>query len=130
MHTSHKQRTALVVDYDPWERWFTTDVLCGLGYTVVNASNGATGLRLLEHYECDVILVDVSLPELGGPEFLRQLEVMDSTRGIPLILLGTSPEGQPAPAEGCVPKPLERVRVITEVGRCLHSSVIHANQHR
>ena len=121
MDSSHKQRTALVVDYDTWERWFTTDVLGDLGYTVVAASNGATGLRLLELYQCDIILVDVSLPELAGPEFLRQLKVMDGVCSIPVIVLGTPPEGQLAAAEGCVPKPLERGRVITEVDRCLRS---------
>ena len=121
MDSSHKRRTALVVDYDTWERWFTTDVLGDLGYTVVAASNGATGLRLLEQYQCDIILVDVSLPELAGPEFLRQLKVMDGVCSIPVIVLGTSPEGQLAAAEGCVPKPLERGRVITEVDRCLRS---------
>jgi CheY-like chemotaxis protein len=130
MQTSHNQRTALVVDHDTWERWFTTDVLKGLGYTVVAASNGASGLRLLEQHACDVILVDLALPEVTGPEFLQQLKAMDSARSIPVILLGTSPDGHAAAAEGCVPKPLECVRVVTEVGRCLSSRLIHAHQRR
>src|SRR5258708_1291889 len=119
MQTSDAQRTALVVDYDTWERWFTTEVLVGQGYEVVGASNGASGLRLVERHQCDVILLDLSLPELAGLDFLQELKAMESTREIPVIFLGASPDRPPDAAEGCVPRPLEKARVMTEVGRCL-----------
>jgi CheY-like chemotaxis protein len=66
-----------------------------------------------------VILLSLALPELPGLEFLRHLKAMDSTREIPVIVLGASPDSQPDAAEGCVPNPLEGERVMTEVGRCL-----------
>jgi CheY-like chemotaxis protein len=114
------RRTALVVDFDPWERCFTTEVLANRGYTVVGASNGVSGLRLAEQEACDVILLDLALPELSGPELLRQLKETQSTREIPVIVLGASLDWQTfAAAEGCVPKPLEELRVMSEVGRVL-----------
>jgi CheY-like chemotaxis protein len=119
MQTSDAQRTALVVNYDTWERWFTTEVLVDQGYEVVGASNGASGLRLVEQHQCDVILLDLALPELAGLDLLQQLKTMESTREIPVIVLGTSPKAQPETAEGCVPRPLDKTRVMTEVGRCL-----------
>jgi CheY-like chemotaxis protein len=122
MQTSDSQPIALVVDHDMWERWLTTEVLVGQGYAVLGASNGASGLRLVEQHRCDVILLDLALPELPGLDFLQQLKAMDRTREIPVIVLGASPEDQPGAAEGCVPRPLEQRRVMTEVVRCLSSS--------
>jgi|GraSoiStandDraft_45_1057281.scaffolds.fasta_scaffold65572_3 CheY-like chemotaxis protein len=119
MQTSDLQRIALVVDHDMWERWLTTEMLVGQGYAVLGASNGASGLRLVEQHQCDVILLDLALPELPGLELLQQLKVMDRTREIPVIVLGASPDEQPGTAEGCVPRPLEQARVMTEVARCV-----------
>lgn len=66
-----------------------------------------------------MILLDLALPELPGLELLQQLKVMDRTREIPVIVLGASPDEQPGTAEGCVPRPLEQARVMTEVARCV-----------
>jgi CheY-like chemotaxis protein len=109
----------LVVDYDPWERWFATNVLAGEGYLVVAASNGASGLRLVQQHPYDVILLDLALPELPSPDFLQQLRATEATREIPVIMLGSPPDGPVCGAEGCVPKPLDEFRVVSEVGRVL-----------
>ena len=116
------RRTALVVDYDAWERSFTTEVLTERGYVVFGASNGASGLRLAEQHECDVILLDLALPELSGPEFLQQVKSADTTREIPVIVLGADPCGATGTAEGCLPKPLEGMRMLSEVARVLARS--------
>lgn len=119
MQTRNEQRTALVVDYDVWARKFTTDVLASQGYVVLGASNGVSGLRLAEQHSCDVILLDLALPELHGLELLERLRTMVTTREVPVIVLGATPTGEGLAAQGCVPKPLEEVRVLSEVGRCL-----------
>jgi CheY-like chemotaxis protein len=116
-HEDDTQRTALIVDYDPWERSFTADVLTGQGYLVLRASNGASGLRLAEQNSCDVILLAHALPEMSGPEVLRRLRATDATREIPVIVLGVTTGAQAFTAEGCVPIPLQELRVRSEVGR-------------
>jgi DNA-binding response OmpR family regulator len=112
-------RTALVVDYDSWERSFATTILNDQGYRVVAASNGASGLRLAQQQPCDVILLDLVLPELPGVEFVRQLRATEVTREIPVIVLGSTSDGLECSTQGCVPKPLEGIRVLREVGRVL-----------
>jgi CheY-like chemotaxis protein len=111
------RRTALVVDYDLWERSFTSDVLAGEGYMVRGASNGVSGLRLAQQQPCDVILLALALPEMSGAEVLRHLKTTAATRRIPVIVLGTAPDGPAFRAEGCIPQPLEEVQVACEVGR-------------
>jgi CheY-like chemotaxis protein len=121
MHSSDTRQTVLVVEYDLWERTFATEVLASQGYAVLGASNGASALRLAEQHPCDLILLDLSLPELHGLEFLQRVKTMDSTREVPVIVLGATPVGQPVAAEGCVPRPLEEVRVVSEIGRVLRT---------
>jgi CheY-like chemotaxis protein len=122
MQSSDTQPTVLVVEHDTWERKFTTDVLANQGYFVLGASNGASGLRLAEQNVCDAILLDFTLPEVTGIEVLQRLKTMDRTRAIPVIALGESPAGQAVLTEGCVPKPLNETRVLSELGRCLRSA--------
>jgi CheY-like chemotaxis protein len=121
MHTtdSEKRPTVLVVDFNPWERWLTTEALTDQGYDVLGASNGASGLRLAEQHTCDVILVDLALPEVPGAEFIRRLRETERTRQVPVILLGELPDDAAVSAEGCVPKPLESTQMRCEIGRVL-----------
>jgi DNA-binding response OmpR family regulator len=117
------RRTALVVDYDAWERAFAMDVLSEEGYSAIGASNGASGLRLTEHFACDVILLDFALPEMSGPEVLRQLKMQESTCEIPVVLLGSTREALDCPVEGRLPRPLKRAEVMDEVQRVLTRDV-------
>jgi CheY-like chemotaxis protein len=113
------RRTALVVDYNSWDRAFATRVLDGQGYAVLGASNGASGLRLAQQQPCDVILLDLVLPEIRGAEFVHELRATEITREIPVIVLGSTPEGLECSTQGCVPKPLDEIRVLSEVVRVL-----------
>ncbi len=113
------RRTALVVDYNSWDRAFVTRVLDGQGYEVLGASNGASGLRLARQQACDVILLDLVLPEIPGAEFVHELRAAEITREIPVIVLGSTPEGLECSTQGCVPKPLDELRVLSEVVRVL-----------
>jgi CheY-like chemotaxis protein len=123
MDHSHSRPTVLVVDYDIWERKCTTDMLAAEGYAVIGASNGASGLRLAEQNSCDAILVALALPEVAGLEFMQRLKTMDCTRTTPVIVLGESPSGQPLPAAGCIPKPLDALHMFSELSRCLRGTV-------
>jgi CheY-like chemotaxis protein len=63
--------------------------------------------------------LDLALPELPGPEFLRQLRATEATRETPVIVLGSGEDGSTCVVEGCVPKPLDEMGVMREVGRVL-----------
>lgn len=123
MRDSETQPMVLVVDHDVWERTYTADALTSEGYLVMGASNGASALRLAEQHSCDAILLDLALPEVTGIEFIERLQAMDRTRAIPVIVLGETPAGQVVTASGCVPKPLEAMRMMDELARCLQNAV-------
>jgi two-component system, cell cycle response regulator DivK len=57
------------------------------GYSVVTAEDGEKGLLLARSEMPDLILMDISLPVMGGWEVTRLLKADDSTRQIPIIAL-------------------------------------------
>jgi len=57
------------------------------GYRVVTAEDGEKGLLLARSEMPDLILMDISLPLMGGWEVTRLLKADDSTRHIPIIAL-------------------------------------------
>jgi CheY-like chemotaxis protein len=63
--------TILVVEDDPDVRSFTVDMLRELGYRVVDAPDGSSGLRQLDaHQEIELIFTDVGLPGgMNGRQF-------------------------------------------------------------
>jgi PAS domain S-box-containing protein len=59
--------TVLVVEDEPVVRALITEELRGVGYRVLEAEDGPTGLRLLQSEdEVDLLLTDVGLPGLNG----------------------------------------------------------------
>ena len=57
------------------------------GYEVVTAHDGEQGHLLASSEEPDLILMDISLPEMNGWEVTRLLKANEQTRHIPIIAL-------------------------------------------
>ena len=68
-----KQR-ALVVDDDEIIREYLPAVLEDVGYTVLTASNGKEALAVMKNVIPDVILLDLEMPVMDGPETLRHIK--------------------------------------------------------
>jgi two-component system, cell cycle response regulator DivK len=58
-----------------------------LGYEVAGADNGVSGIAAALSHTPDVILMDLSLPEMDGWEAARRLKASELTREIPIIAL-------------------------------------------
>jgi PAS domain S-box-containing protein len=65
----------LLVEDEDTVRSVASRVLLNQGYTVIQARNGQEALQLLEELEdtIDLILTDVVMPDMGGPELAGQL---------------------------------------------------------
>ena len=57
------------------------------GFTVFIATNGALGIALATSEQPDLILMDVTLPDINGEEATRRLKADPATRCIPVIAL-------------------------------------------
>lgn len=57
------------------------------GYRVVTAESGEQGLSMARVEAPDLILMDITLPEMDGWEVARLLKAEEATRHIPIIAL-------------------------------------------
>ena len=58
-----------------------------LGYEVSGADNGVSGLAAARSHAPDVILMDLSLPEMDGWEVYKQMRADEVLKNIPVIIL-------------------------------------------
>jgi putative two-component system response regulator len=57
------------------------------GYRVTVAANGRLALKLLEQFQPDIILSDISMPEMDGYEFLEVMRAQSQLTTVPFIFL-------------------------------------------
>jgi two-component system, cell cycle sensor histidine kinase and response regulator CckA len=74
----------LVVEDEPQVRAIAARALTSAGFEVQQAANGALGLALIKEQRVpfDVIVTDVVMPELSGPDLARAARVFDQKLGI------------------------------------------------
>ena len=79
--------TILLVEDDAVNRDMLSRRLERRGYAVVIAEDGRQGVNLAGSAKPDVILMDMSLPELDGWSATREIKADPATAGIPVIAL-------------------------------------------
>jgi len=56
---------------------------------VLEASNGAEALALVQQNKVDLILCDINMPVMDGLEFVQQLPSVESAKGVPVVMITT-----------------------------------------
>ena len=82
----------LVEDDDSAREVFAT-ALRMTGHHVRTAADGLAGLRLLEAFEPDVVVLDLALPIASGFEVLDELRAAERTHHVPVIAISGSDTG-------------------------------------
>jgi CheY-like chemotaxis protein len=77
----------LVVEDSKFLRLATERALAHAGYEVSSAGDGEEALRTAREKLPDLILLDMLLPKMGGPEVLRGLKNDTATSQIPVVVL-------------------------------------------
>jgi CheY-like chemotaxis protein len=77
----------LIVDDEPDLVALLRDQVAMLGHEVCVATDGVEGLRLALERPPDVVITDVVMPNMDGPEMLVELRLREATRGLPVIAL-------------------------------------------
>jgi CheY-like chemotaxis protein len=101
-----------VVEDQPIERKLAVTVLHAAGHHVERAAAAEQALIAIKETLPDVILLDLSLPDMDGLSLARVLKADPMTRPIPIVAVTSYPESfshAEALAAGCdafLPKPL------------------------
>ncbi|MFZ3214051.1 MAG: sigma-54 dependent transcriptional regulator [Terriglobales bacterium] len=77
--------TVLIIDDEKLVRWSLRQKCEEWGFSVLEAENGASGLRMAQSANPDLILLDVRLPDLGGLEVLQRLKDGGNARAVIMI---------------------------------------------
>jgi two-component system, cell cycle sensor histidine kinase and response regulator CckA len=108
--------TILVAEDQPDLRWMICQFLQGLGYSVLEGKDGRDAVELAEQYvgTIDVLVTDVVMPHLRGPEVARRLSKARPDMKVIFMSgytegeLGTTASGaKPEPEATLLQKPFE-----------------------
>ncbi len=75
----------LVVDDEPWVLEVVTGYLTGDGHTVETAADGREGLEKFRAGEFDLVMTDMSMPVMSGPQLAAAVKEISPDK--PVILL-------------------------------------------
>lgn len=114
--------SVLVVDDDPNARLLVTTLLAHAGHSAIAASDGAQGFELVIACRPDLVMIDLAMPAMSGPEFIRALRADERTRGT-RVALYTATEVDAALRDfmaiydiaGALPKPADPRRLLAEI---------------
>lgn len=98
------------------------------GYEVAMATDGLAGVEMARTRAYDLVLMDMSLPEIDGWEATRRIREDPATKTLPIIALtahAMSGDRDKAIAAGCDDydtKPIELDRLLAKIEALLHRS--------
>lgn len=90
--TLDSQGSILVVDDMPNNLRLLTTLLRDEGYEVRAATTGQMALAIAQTVALDLILLDISLPDVDGYQVCRQLKADENTQSIPVIFISVLDE--------------------------------------
>ncbi len=90
-------------------------------FDVVTAMSGAEALAICERAECDLVLLDVMMPDMDGFEVCRRLKTNTATHHIPVVMVTALDQpsdrvrGLEAGADDFLTKPIPELALIARV---------------
>src|SRR5215470_5973854 len=85
-------KTVLLVEDSRFLRMATERALQKAGYNVIGVPDGEQAMHSAVECTPDVIVLDMLLPKLGGPQVLRALKQDAGTSSIPVVVLSSLPQ--------------------------------------
>ncbi len=118
----NEKKTILLIDDDTSLLVTLSDFLRFEGHEVVTADSGEQGLKRLQTLEPDLIILDMSMPGMGGIGFLKEISVDGKPKYPVLVLTARANMAEffaDVDVDGFVAKPCAPEDLLMEVGRIL-----------
>jgi CheY-like chemotaxis protein len=129
---SDENKTILIVDDEPDVRAYLERLFRENGYAVESAGDGEQALRAVAAGAPALITLDMSMPNMSGVKFYREIKARDDLRGIPVVVVTgvtghggsaadterfLSTRGSVPPPDGFIAKPIDQTEILSLVGR-------------
>jgi two-component system NtrC family sensor kinase len=118
----------LIVDDDKSVRKHLQSIFEAEDYRVIQAEDAPTALRLLHEEHCDLVFIDIEMPDVDGLALCRLLRAQATTQQLPLIVLSASDDEQrkveafAAGADDYIVKPSSPRELLTRVNARLEAA--------
>jgi len=122
--------TILIVDDLDLNRHLLKAILKTESYQILEAKRPSVALKVLEHEKVDLVVADMVMPGMSGPDFCRAVKADHRTQLIPILVItgvqGTENEiaGIESGADEFLVKPLHPAVVRTRVRGMLRSKAL------
>jgi len=119
-----KRAKILVVDDDPALVHLYTAYL-NKNFDVINASNGADALYILEHRTVDIVVSDINMPHMNGITLCQSIKNSDQHSATPFIFLtmednqSTIEQASRMGIDDYLCKPISKIELINTIDRAL-----------
>jgi nitrogen-specific signal transduction histidine kinase/CheY-like chemotaxis protein len=98
--------TVLIIDDEDLFRDVAARMIEKLGYAAITATDGATGLAIVDNLPVDAVLVDLTMPRMTGAEVVTALR--QRRPDLPIIVCsGFDRDGRGGDANAYLPKPFQ-----------------------
>jgi two-component system cell cycle response regulator DivK len=115
----------LYIEDNPENRLLVRRVLEAEGHTVFEASDGPSGLEAATKVDPDLVLLDISLPEVDGYDLAERFQEMEELDRVPIlavtanVMKGDRERSLAAGCDGYIPKPIDIDRLPEQINRAL-----------
>ncbi len=113
----------MVVDDAAFMRVRAAKVLQDNGHQVLEAENGVDAVRKYQEWQPDVVLMDITMPEMDGVTALKEIKKLDPTARVAMVTaMGQQAivmEALKAGARDFVLKPFQPERVLSALQKLL-----------
>ena len=125
---THKGLPRVLVVEDNPDNMTTIKAILKGKFKISEAMDGKEGLKMAQSQLHDLILLDMSLPKMGGEAIIKVLKRSDKTDLIPTIAVtaqamkGDKEKFLKAGCDGYVSKPIDHEKLLEEIGRVLNDN--------
>jgi two-component system cell cycle response regulator DivK len=115
------QKVVLYIEDNLHNRRLVRRTLERRGYTVIEAEDGISGLKMVQDLKPPLVLLDISLPGMDGLEIVSRMKADSELCGIPVIAITASAmrgDRERFLAAGCddyLSKPVEVMELVNKV---------------
>lgn len=82
-----KQHRILLIEDNQFNREIASLSLKKAGFVVIEAENGREGLEALQAERPDLVVLDLSLPDISGWDIIKKIREDESSPPVPVIVL-------------------------------------------